>query len=167
MQQNKTWLQLKPQQLPFLVKDGRVHHSDFEMNYKDIVIRTSGSVGFDQTLNMVAQIPLSESWLGSNKHLAGLAGKSISIPIRGNVSKPVVDHRAVTQFASQLVKDTAMAAARDTVNKEVGKFNEKAQGEINKFQNKLNDKIKNEFEDKVQNELRNGFNKLFGGGDKQ
>ena len=167
MQDQSNWMQLPQQTLPFAVQEGRVHHEGFRLTYKDIVIETQGSVGFDQTINLVANIPILEEWVGSNQFLSRLVGKSISIPIQGTLSKPQLDRRAIAQFTQQLVRESAMGAVNDRVQQETAKLQEKygskIQGEVNRFQEDVNGKLKSQFEDKVQSELRNGLNKLFGG----
>ena len=162
-----TWLQLKPQQIPVVVQQGRVHHQDFEMNYKDLLIRTRGSVGFDQTMDLIADIPIHDDWVQDNKLLATLKGKSISIPIQGTLNKPQLDRRVITQMTQQLVKDAAINAANERVTEEANKLKEKyggrVQEELGRFQNKVNGKIETEVRDRIQNELRDGLKGLFGG----
>ena len=163
VKQRETWMRLKPQNLPIVVDQGRVYHEGFEVSYKDIVIRTRGSVGFDQSLNMVADIPIVEDWVQGNQYLSRLVGKSISIPVEGTLSKPQIDRRSIAQLTQQLLRDSALGAVNEKVNGEVNKFQQKVgnqiQGELKEFQGKIND----QFQDKVQDELRNGLNKLFGG----
>lgn len=163
VKQRETWMKLKPQNLPFVVDQGRVHHDGFEISYKDIVIRTRGSVGFDQSLNMVADIPILEDWVQNNSYLSRLVGKSISIPVTGTLNKPQIDRRAIAQLTQQLLRESALGAVNEKVNGEVNKLQQKVgnkiQGELQEFQGKIN----NQFQDKVQDELRSGLNKLFGG----
>jgi hypothetical protein len=158
LQEKTTWLQLKPQSLPIVIERGRVHHDGFEMGYGDLAIRTRGSVGFDQTLNMVAEIPILNAWVKDDRILSRLSGKSISIPISGTLSKPAIDPRVVTQLTQQLLQDSARGWIDESVSKEVGKVKEKVgsavEDELNQFQEKVNSK--------VQNKLQNGLKDLFG-----
>ncbi len=161
-----TWIQLEPHRLPFMIRDGHVIHEGFEMKFKDFIVRTSGSVGFDQSLQLVAEIPILSDWVEGDRVLSSLAGKSISIPISGTLSKPQMDRRGVLQTTQRMLAETARGVVNEKINQEVGQFQEKVGGrirnELNQIQNTVNDKIKTQFEDKVQNELRNGFKKLFG-----
>ena len=167
LQEKSRWMQLPDQSLPFAVQDGRVHHQGFKMTYDDIVMETRGSVGFDQTMNLTLDIPILESWVGSNEYLKRLIGKKISIPVGGTLSKPQLDRRSISQLAQQLVRESAVGAINDKVQSELGglqeKYGGKVQGELDRLQQNVNDKLKTGFEDKVQNELQNGLNRLFGG----
>jgi translocation and assembly module TamB len=162
------WLQMKPQTLPVTVQRGRVFHDGLEMNHKDFTIRTRGSVGFDQTLNLTAEVPIQASWLGNNRTLAPLSGKTISIPIAGTLTRPRIDPGIIRQMTQKLLRESAIGALNEKVSGELGQFQEKVgnkiQGEVNRFQDEINDKIQNDFENRLQNELRNGLNNLFGGG---
>lgn len=90
----KMWLQLPEQSIPFHWKQRRVYHDRLEVNLKDVAIVTGGSVGIDQTLNMVAEIPIRDEWVSRNRYLASLQGQRLQIPITGSLSKPHVDRRA-------------------------------------------------------------------------
>ncbi len=159
LQEKSTWLQLKPQSLPIVVDRGRVHHDGFEMGYGDLTIRTRGSVGFDQTLNMVAEIPILNAWINDDKILSHLSGKSISIPISGTLSKPTIDPRVVTQLTQQLLRDSARGLIDESVSKEVDKVKEKVGSAVGDELKQFQDKVNN----KVQDKLQSGLKELLGG----
>ena len=165
----KTWLKMSEQAVPVNVKDGRVYHEGIKISHDDILIRTSGSVGLDQTINMVAEIPIADDWLGGNEYLTGLKGQSISIPISGTVSKPILDRRAIQNFSSQLAKQAASSAINKVVQDKLApKLNEyqaeltnKLGGEVsklqNKFQSQIQDKLQNQIQEQVGNQLKDNL----------
>ena len=126
-----TWLRMSEQTVPVSVENGRVYHEGIKFSHDDIRIETSGSVGLDQTVNMVARIPIPDQWLTSSKYLDGLKGQAISIPITGTVSRPVLDQQAIRNFSGQL----ARAAAGSAFNKVIG---DKVAPKISQYQNQLN-----------------------------
>ena len=132
-----TWLQLSEQTVPVIVRDGKVFHERLKFSHKDLTVQTRGSVGFDQSLDMVADIPIADDWIAGKSYLAGLQGQSISIPVGGTVSKPVLDRRAVQQLSQNLVKQ----AAGNVINKAIG---EKFTPKVNEFQDRLNSKFSDE-----------------------
>lgn len=136
---NTTWLKMPEQQVSFAVQKGRVHHQEMQFQIDDVVIQTSGSVGLDQTIQLVAKIPVLDQWVGNNRWTQGLKGQTLQIPISGTVSSPRVDNRGLQQMSQQLVKQAAGAA----INNEV-------QGLIDKGNQRL------------ENELKNGLKGLFG-----
>ncbi|MBC8116135.1 MAG: hypothetical protein H7062_17250, partial [Candidatus Saccharimonas sp.] len=69
---------------------------------KDVTLRTSGSVGMDETLNLIAEFGIPDDWIGNTKLLAGLKGKSIRIPIGGTLSRPHPDSRILGELTKQL-----------------------------------------------------------------
>ena len=167
IQDRQTWLKLNPQQIPIHVQEGRVYHEDFEMVYKDLTIKTRGSVGFDQTMNMVAEIPIQDDWINGNRALASLKGKSIPIPIQGTIGKPKLDRQSITRLTQQLVRDTAVNAAKDKVAGEFGKLQEKyggkVQEELGRLQENAGGTLQEQIESKFKNEVQNGLKNLFGG----
>ena len=146
-----TWLQMAEQTVPFVVKDQRIFHQNVNLRHKELTIRTHGSVGFDQSLEMVAEIPIPDEWIAGKSLLAGLKGRKISIPISGTMSRPVLDLKAIRQLSTQMLKD----AAGGVVNQAIG---EKVTPKINDFQNQMNSKLTNEL-DRFQNKI----NKKIGG----
>jgi hypothetical protein len=91
----KGWILLPEQQVEMRALQGRVHHRGLVMNVNDVVVRTEGSVGFDQTLELVAAIPVQDKWIEKEKLPAALKGQTIYIPIRGHISRPEPDSRVL------------------------------------------------------------------------
>ena len=101
------WLVFPPQNVGFAVQNGRVYNQGIEFRIEDIVIRTSGSVGLDHSMDMVAEIPVLPQWVGQGKLGSHLSGKSIKIPIRGTVHKPQLDGSIFKSLTQNLLKDSA------------------------------------------------------------
>jgi hypothetical protein len=108
---------MQDQRVGFRLVQGRVYHDGLKMSSGEIVIRTRGSVGLDQTLALVAEVPLLDKWIGNEPALASLKGQSVPITIRGTFKKPQLDTRPVEQLAAQLVRE----AAQETITNEIGK----------------------------------------------
>ena len=90
------------QTLPFRVMEGRVFHKDFHLDIGDVRIGTSGSVGLDQTLDMVMTIPLNEKWLQKGPILQSLQGEVITVNIRGTLDEPRIDARPLADFGKRI-----------------------------------------------------------------
>jgi len=146
-----TWLKMEEQMIPVMVKDRAVHHQNVTFSHNDTVVRTSGSVGFDQTLNMVAEIAIADDWIEGKRFLSSLKGQSLSIPISGTVSQPRLDRRAVEQLTNQLLRSAAGSALNEAIA-------DKVTPKIGEFQNQVNDKLNNEV-----NKLQNKFGEKLGG----
>jgi hypothetical protein len=157
-----TWLKMSQQSVPVNVKNGRVYHDGIKFSHDDILVRTKGSVGLDQTVNMVAEIPIADDWLGGNEYLAGLKGQSISIPITGTVSKPVLDRSAIQNFSRQMAQKAASSAINKAVqdklapklNEYQNQLNEKIGGEVSKLQNKFQSQIQDKLQEQVGNQIQ-------------
>ena len=87
--------------------ENRVYHQGMQMTVKDVVIRTSGSVGTDQTISLVAEVPIRDEWLSRSRYLTALRGQTIQVPIRGTLTNPKLDQSALTQITQQAAAGTA------------------------------------------------------------
>lgn len=99
-------VQFKRQEVEFELHEGRVHHEAVESQARGIVIRTRGSVGLDQTLDLVAAISLSDDVLSRARLLGPLKGQTLEIPISGTLRRPRLDRRAIGRLAEQLGQST-------------------------------------------------------------
>ena len=116
--------------------EGRVAHQGAMFVFSDLVVRTSGSVGLDESLDLIAEIPIKDEWLASDGKLLGsLKGKSVQIPIRGTLTKPQLDNRVLAGLA------------RDIGTSAVGSL--------------LEEQLKGKVPDKLDGVLKQGLDQLF------
>ena len=116
------------QQVQMQIANGRVHHDQFQIRLGDtdgITIQTSGSVGFDNSIQLIAEIPLDRSWFRDERIATALGGQTLRIPIGGTLSQPVPDPRALQDFSSR----AASGAVRNLLESQIEKQLEKQLGE--------------------------------------
>ena len=101
-QRERVWMEMPEQSVDFKLTQGRMHHRAITFQIKEVTLRTSGSVGMDETLNLMAEFGIPDEWLGNTKLLAGLKGKSIKIPIGGTLSRPHPDVRVLGELTKQM-----------------------------------------------------------------
>lgn len=99
------WLTLAEQTVQVRIADGRVHHDRIEYALGDAVLTSSGSVGYDKTLDLVIEVPLQDRWLA--KRLESLRGETVRIPVTGTLDTPVIDPRPLTEFNRRLAGKAA------------------------------------------------------------
>jgi hypothetical protein len=117
-----TLLSIRDQQVNFRVVEGRVHHQNMEFQVGDIVMRTQGSVGLDETVSLVLQVPIQDGWIASQPLLAGLKGQSLQVPISGTLTRPQMDQRAIASLSQQLLESAAGQAIGGELNKALDKL---------------------------------------------
>jgi translocation and assembly module TamB len=87
---------IRENQVKVKIEKGRVYHENFELLLPDnATLRTSGSVGFDGTLAMVAEVPLPAKLIGNLKLPANIAGTPVRLPITGTINSPRIDTSAL------------------------------------------------------------------------
>jgi translocation and assembly module TamB len=141
----RTWLRLNRQQIPFTVRDQQVYHENVSITVNDVTLITRGSVGFDQSLNMVAEIPIQDEWIEGKPLLAGLKGQTLKIPIRGTVSQPQLDRRILQNLSADLAKAATTGAVNQLISDRLnpladelqGQVNDRVSAELNRLQNRL------------------------------
>ena len=83
--------------LDFVIKDGRISYDDFTMTFAEgkFDLKFYGSVGFDDTLDLVVSLPVHEELLKRLKvrgpvaeYARKLAGKRVDVPIAGTRLHP-------------------------------------------------------------------------------
>ena len=88
----------------------------------DVPVRSNGSVGFDETLNIVIEVPIQQKWVGSKPALQSLVGQVIQIPVSGTFAKPQVDNRAAGSFVAQAAQQAAGGIIGEELNKAFDKI---------------------------------------------
>ncbi|TWU30411.1 hypothetical protein [Bythopirellula polymerisocia] len=115
-------LSMHDQQIEFQVVEGRVYHRNLVFTIDDVPVRSQGSVGFDQSLALVIDIPIQDRWIDGEDALKGLAGQSLQVPIYGTFEKPRVDQQAMANLTKQLLRDTARQAIGGEINRQLEKL---------------------------------------------
>lgn len=103
---NEPGLRLQ-QPVQLSVLDGRVNQKGLEIPIRgDAKVALEGSVGFDETLNLVATVPITKGMLGSRSGLDQLVGAgNVKVPIKGTVKRPQIDRRALQVALRDLTKN--------------------------------------------------------------
>ena len=120
--QPTSWLQLPEQKINFDVQDGRVAHRNMQIQAGDVVINTSGSVGIDGQLELIAAVPILKDWVEKTPLLQSLAGQQIQIPIRGNIQRPQMDLSSFTSLGQQLATSALQGVAQKQIDKGLNKL---------------------------------------------
>jgi|GEM_PF-2113617 len=119
---NKAFLTVSERQIDFQVTQGRVYHRNLEFMIDGVPVRSYGSVGFDQTLALMIEVPFQDKWIEDEPALRGFAGQSLQLPIRGTFQKPRIDERAVADLSKQLLQGAATQVIGDELNKQLNKL---------------------------------------------
>ncbi len=102
----------------FQMKNGRVSHQNLELIFPDLTIRTHGSVGMDQTMDLVAEMPVPPKWLANNPLASqALGNQVIRIPLRGTLKKPQLDKKEMERLSAQFIRKAAGNLLENELNK--------------------------------------------------
>jgi hypothetical protein len=124
------WLQLPAQQIGFKLDQQQVIHEGMTLDIQGVQIKTRGAIGTDSAVNLVAEIPIQESWILKQPALAGLRGQSLQVPIGGSLSQPRLDGQALAQISRQLLQKAAAGQIESRLN---GLLNDTLQKNLPQF----------------------------------
>jgi hypothetical protein len=96
-------LSLADQDIDFEAKNGRIALSPMTLNAEGYQLKMHGSIGFDQTLDFIARIPVTKKMVGKDAYRF-LQGMTIKVPIRGTTSQPRIDETAFQQTIDDLMQ---------------------------------------------------------------
>jgi hypothetical protein len=100
----------------------RVYHRGLQFVAGKLPIRTTGSVGFDESLEILAEVFVPNEGIGSGAVVNALKGKTLQIPIRGTLTQPKLDDRALTQIAGQVLQNTAKDALQNEIGRQLDRL---------------------------------------------
>jgi hypothetical protein len=103
--------------VPFRMVQGRIYHEGLQLKLHEITVRTYGSVGLDQSLAIMAEVPLPLHWLPEGAATDALKQKTIHVPIGGTLAKPQIDRGEVERLAGQAVREASEAVLRNGIAK--------------------------------------------------
>ncbi len=119
---NARWVELPAQDINFRIAAGRVHHDRLEARIGDVVIVTRGSVGSDQSIDLVAVVPINQNWVNTKPLLKPLAGLEVQVPIRGTLSRPQIDREVLTQLSRRVVEQAAGQLLDEQIQRGLGRL---------------------------------------------
>ncbi|MFO0896599.1 MAG: hypothetical protein U0836_04120 [Pirellulales bacterium] len=114
---NQPLVKVSDNSVPFQLKDRRVYHEGLEIQVGEVTVRTRGSVGLDQSLALVAEVPIRSDWLKQAPRLAGLKNQTIRIPIAGTLNQPQLDRNAWQNLATQFLQGAVQELLRGEVER--------------------------------------------------
>jgi len=109
-------LTLKESEITCTGKNGRIGCSPVRVLVADSEMTISGSVGLDQTIDYLLEIPVTEKLIG-REGARVLKGTTIKVPIRGTLKKPNFNRNMITNTLSDLAGQAAKKAIKDEVKK--------------------------------------------------
>ncbi len=104
---DKSWMELHDDQIEFQMQQQRVYHRNLSVDIGKVRVVTEGWVGMDESMALMASIPVMDEWVEGEALLQGLRGQSLTIPIHGTFSRPQIDQRAIAQLSKDLVGGAA------------------------------------------------------------
>jgi translocation and assembly module TamB len=105
--------------IQFRMVNGRVYHQGLELVFPELTIRTQGSVGLDQSLAMVAEMPIPPKWLAANTTISNaLRNQTIQLPIGGTLSRPQIDRARLDQYSQQFLRKATEGVLQNELNKQ-------------------------------------------------
>jgi hypothetical protein len=111
------WLELPSQEVAFQMVDGRVHHQGLQLQVGDVLFKTKGAVGFDDSLALLAEVPIRDQWVADDRYLSALRGQTIQLPVQGTLGRPQVDGQALAQLTRQAVGGAATRLLEQELNR--------------------------------------------------
>lgn len=84
-----TLLTMPTQDITLSIRDERVHHDKLILLAGDVEMNTSGSVGFDESLELTFGLPIQDEWIEDRPLIgAALQGETISLGMGGTLDDP-------------------------------------------------------------------------------
>ncbi len=108
--------------IEFRLVNRRVYHRGLKFVVGTLPITTHGSVGLDETLSLVAEVPIQATFLGRDLSLGALEGQTLQIPIDGTLSRPKLDRHILEQLAGKLLQNATRGVLIDEVNKQLDRL---------------------------------------------
>jgi len=115
-------LSIDTSDIEFRMVNRRVYHRGLKFMAGTLPITTHGSVGLDETLAIVAEVPIQAKLLGRDLSLGALEGQSLQIPIDGTLKKPKLDHRIVERLTGQLLQNATRGLLLEGLNKQLDRL---------------------------------------------
>ena len=123
---DRVLMEMPEHAIPIKLTGGRMYHQNVTLVIGGTTVKSSGSVGRDETIDLVLLVGIKDEWTQDNKLLAGLKGQALKVPVSGTLSRPVIDSRILTELATQIGGTALQGVLEDKVDdlfkKKLNKF---------------------------------------------
>ena len=93
---------MDPHNVEFQMVGRVVYFRGLKIRSGEVTVHTSGAVGVDQSIDLIAEVSILDKWVAGDRLLAPLSGKLVRVPIRGSLNKPKLDSQVLTNLATNL-----------------------------------------------------------------
>jgi hypothetical protein len=98
-----TLLTMPQQDIVLRISGERVHHDQLTLLAGEVEMQSSGSVGFDESLDIHFGLPVDEEWLTDRPLIgAALRGETISLRMGGTLEDPDLDSRPLRDLSVRM-----------------------------------------------------------------
>lgn len=109
--------------VPFRMVDGRVYHRDLTLVFPEVTMKTYGSVGLDQSLALIVEMPIPNKWRSGNPMLDGVVqNQTLRLPIGGSLQQPAIDRRELERQAGQFLQGTVRNVLEGQLNRQLDRL---------------------------------------------
>lgn len=112
-----TLLSISERTINYQVAEGRVYHQGLEFLVDGVPVSSTGSVGFDESLQLTLSVPIQDRWIADRERLVGLRGQVVRVPVTGSLDRPRIDRRELERLSRDLVR----SGLRGAVEQELGR----------------------------------------------
>ncbi len=104
-----------------ICRNGRIQSEPFELNLDGHRVRFRGSVGLDQTVSYLVELPLTEKLVGRSAwpHLKGM---TVRVPVGGTLTHLELDKDAAKKEIGHLLKEAATRALGDAAKQQLNRL---------------------------------------------
>jgi len=96
-------VQINGQDIEFKLEKRRIYHTPVDFKFRNMIVRTEGSVGVDESLDIVATVYFSDVLVSRFPILRQFQERPPQIPIQGTLRKPAVDPRVKAGLVEKLI----------------------------------------------------------------
>jgi hypothetical protein len=116
MKVDENEIRLSDKPMTFVGKDERITCGPLEAIVNEHSLIMEGSIGFDQSLDYTAKIPITRKMVGGDV-FKYLEDTFITVPITGTVSKPTVSNKFIQKAIGDLIKEAGKKQLGDQAGK--------------------------------------------------
>ncbi|HHK41208.1 MAG TPA: hypothetical protein ENJ50_02220 [Planctomycetaceae bacterium] len=99
---------------------GRVYHDPLKMKIGELELTSRGSVGLDETLDVVLSVRIPDQWLDGRPLLASLRGQTLVFPMQGTLDRPRISSDALKVIRDRLIESAGEELLRSGLERLFG-----------------------------------------------